>query len=598
MAWTIVTIRRNDVRDDEVADVLMTLDQMGVRVFLINYQQDEWPPRWHTLGQATLHRFLEGREKEEEGDDSKKVSLSSPFRAVLQAIEEREEEMVAYVDMRQLVALRDAEKELQFLSFVSSLSSSSPQMATTASSRVYIPGTWDRANDVSAFDTIHWRFQGGFFFGVAEAMRPFCETMLVSIDAFLASTSVHVDVNLLSWAEYTGRLGMKLMTWYAASSQPWSYLSLMPPEVYLHPLEVDEVVELTPLLPVLPGYRPSSIAFLQEGKKEEKKVHWWCVRYVDYFVLDNGAYLLPEGSHGWHTRNLLIKTKDEDEGEDKEYWWLDEVFPDDIEPNPGAQCTGIEDVRLYYYDDNDNDDERRSVLRFVGTNLDHAPSKNVMVSGLVVLDENASLHVDSVWLPPPGHDTVQKNWLPIGFHRWMYTPFSLVHDKEDEVEAKEKKEKQEKQEQVSKKATRIVQELFYEEGQQPWFVERLRGSTVPVRFPLDPSKRIMLTHFVIDRPGQRRAYGHVLLLLDPAGRPVQRSQAFCFVRADIEYCIGMHVLQDQWHVFVSQCDRDPLRLRYAWSRVSWHAMEPVSAFAFASVTRDDVFHARGAGWHC
>jgi hypothetical protein len=91
---------------------------------------------------------------------------------------------------------------------------------------LYIPGCWN--SGPPSFDSICWRFCGGFFIGDSESVRKFFSEYESLFKNILVIKGLAWEVNVWAWLEHIGHLNCK---WFKADHN--DSIIHLPKEIFL-----------------------------------------------------------------------------------------------------------------------------------------------------------------------------------------------------------------------------------------------------------------------------------------------------------------------------------------------------------------------------
>jgi hypothetical protein len=412
--------------------------------------------------------------------------------------------------------------------------------------RILMPSCW-RAGYCSSelWSKINWRFCGGFFQGTRNAILDLDSRLSAVLPDWIRANGITWEVNV--WSHLENTTDWRPRTYPADHNDRLIYV---PPEFFsnweeirtqecllndtatclqLHP---SAQVSNAPLVPSLEGFQPSSSSFV--NWKGQPLLN---VRYVNYELTPQGAYIIHHPEHHLVTRNILFPldpTTFKLKGEGQEMESSVGLV------SHGGTIYGLEDVRLFTGKD--------GAQRFIATQRQYVPQ---LVNRMMVGDVDTETHrfVNGQILEPPRPTGCEKNWIPLpvnadGKERFVYSwsPYTVGGVNE----------KGEFQVEMSR--------------EMPPFFERIRGSTVPMEID---GLLWLIVHY--SQETCPRTYFHALVQLDPVTYiPLRRSQPFVFGRLGIEFCIGFTVEEGRHLRFwFSQHDKDLATLRVSTEAFVW-----------------------------
>ena len=389
-----------------------------------------------------------------------------------------------------------------------------------------IPGCWSALpadlNTYTILNTIHWRFCGGFFMGDRGSVMNFCTLYQTYFPRFLKDFSYMTwEVNF--WAYMEHKIAHWKPQWYAADHNdsilhiPWEYCSMCLAK------NVDSYRCIPLDMPFLEtNFFPmsASVTTCREGG------YWMNTRYVNYRLADNGSYLFFHPDKKIITKNLCTRL-------DADMKMVEHFFMSNPTDLISRVCAfeGVEDIRIWWHDDQ---------LYYTGSSVNYAPKDRTRIVMGEYDTTNRQLQNNKVLIPPT--DTwCEKNWCPIcdlSDQTFLYQCSDMT-------------------------ICQVESDKLVVSGQSPsvpyWF-SSCRGSTYFRESLVYPGYWIGLVHFSVHE--WPRHYHHVLVLLEPhTGKMVKHSPPFSFCQTStIEFCIGFIETSETYHFWVSQFDRDPVRI--------------------------------------
>ena len=467
---------------------------------------------------------------------------------------------------------------------------------------IWVPGCLDKVSDEDSKKedfkhNVNWRFCGSFFLGSAVAMKRMYQLYKQQFRIFTvggeqkgASNVMTWEVNFWAWLEANGHWKPK---WFRADH---SDTLIDIPDMYSFHV-AKECLEFTmykyPYIDLSP-YRPGTASYIRYRGKE-----YLNTRYVNYWIYPGGGYWYPEDEQVLRTKNVLSELmsgcmkpyQDEedqyeplppmtyDEEDMKQSILIpasfDEVHEDVCQnKRVGVFSEGIEDIRLFESveekEDGEEGEEEHGVLKCVGTTCSYSHNERVriMIGTYDIVNQCVR---DCVTIDPPdGHDTwVEKNWAPIVWekdgiqqdafiYKWHPLEIGVVEkDENDPLVGKLRI--------VCKQST--TGSVFH----------NLKGST-PFMVYNDPLHEDEEEGFIGLIHGNEdttpRQYFHRLVFLEKGTYKVKRyTEAFCFMKPSIEFCIGMKYndVRDVWVFWISQMDRDATMVEIPnhWFQEKW-----------------------------
>jgi len=245
------------------------------------------------------------------------------------------------------------------------------------------------------------------------------------------------------------------------------------------------------------------------------------VRYVNYLPPTKGSYVTRDGSP-IQTKNAYVNL------ESMEY-----IRMIDIQPLFHSPVKGLEDLRLYKYDNK---------LLFTATSFkEFIENKVGIVHGEYDLQNNT--YKNCIGIHSPTNSDCEKNWVNIpGTDEFIYGWNPL---------------------QIGK----IRNNRFYVNKQYnvPPLFSVFRGSAPAMKWEDD---WLVLIHFV--EYCQPRKYYHCFVRLAENYEPLSVSLPFCFRSNAIEYCVSTLNINDMFiDCYISLNDTDPHKCRIAYKDLEW-----------------------------
>lgn len=410
---------------------------------------------------------------------------------------------------------------------------------------IFIPGCWHKGREADMLWTrIHWRFCGGFFMGKVEAVCDFINKYFNNINEIISKKGALTwEVNI--WSILENEYGWEPRWYYGDHNEtminiPYENFVVDRGACVVSNAVVDilskyDGVEIGKyLLPPIPGYEPTSTAFIDYyGKKILN------VRYVNYTLTPQGAYIVRH-PHGFlKTKNVRVYLNK----------YFDVIKSDIMADSPSdiiskrAHIQGIEDIRLFEHDGR---------LMYIGTQREYSQADvNRMIIGSYQHDDLTLSR--SCVLEPPEFTGCEKNWIPVErggelqfIYKWYPVQIGAIEDGRFAIR---------------------------DEYSVPPVFQRMRGSSP---FIMYGDSRIGVIHY--SEEGSPRKYFHALVWLEKETcRPTHISNIFVFNRIGIEFCIGftLEIVDDTVYgrFWFSQHDRDPM-----WIKVPLRVFSKLNLF--------------------
>jgi hypothetical protein len=383
------------------------------------------------------------------------------------------------------------------------------------------PGCWSKEQVVEDFllNDICWRWCGGFIIGSGDRMLELHKTYTDHFENFLREKRKLVwEVNF--WAYLELRHGLSVI-WYPGDHNH-TILLVNAGLMYTNLSKIDGCSHHRYNYPDQGDYIPTSTSYVCH-----KGIHIINTRFVNYWLYPNGAYLFKDPDSRIITRNF-VSILDSDFSTDG----FTEVVEEGLTCH-GGSIYGLEDIRLYNRADGE--------LGFIGTSVNYSgQGRGRIIVGLL----NDFKYTYCRVLNPPNPDSwCEKNWIPIikdGEDHFIYKwwPFEAG---------------------VIKDNTLVITTTW---EHKTAMLSNVRGSSTFVPFILEDrevSGLLGVVHFSYE--GSPRRYYHMLVLLDKVTlRPLKYSDFFVFNEESIEFCIGFAIVNDEYHFWISNFDRDPERI--------------------------------------
>ena len=255
------------------------------------------------------------------------------------------------------------------------------------------------------------------------------------------------------------------------------------------------------------------------------------VRYVNYILNDRLLYEYPNGTIV--TINAIVVY-------DKNLKTIlagPSVLTNLQCSDPKSNIHGLEDIRIYKSSKTETNLDNNKIY-YTATSKQFTPMNRIHVGEYDII--SMKYQNDQI-IEPPTNTNCEKNWIPIKYenqnlfiYKWHPLQIGIINEKGNKLN--------------------IIKEIS-----TPRFFQNLRGSTSPEYYN---GSCYLLTHGVKYEPETRRKYYHCLIVLNPETLEVQKYTApFYFNDFNIEYTLGMAIIDDQMKIIFSYRDRDPKILR-------------------------------------
>jgi hypothetical protein len=496
----------------------------------------------------------------------------------------------AWIDMSIFYVFKRPVPTAQWLHLIGS-------MNTVDSDKVFVPGCW--AKGWVYGDAVHdpcWRFCGGFFYGSRDAVLALSRTCQELWPTWIAATKGvwSWEVNFWAWLERCGHF--ERFHWYDADHND-SMIDNFPLSSYSWNLrnKATCIQPLAPLLPVQPGYRPSSVSHLLTGDNGKEGTHWLLVRYVSYTIDPVSGCFHVDPASGFSnlsSLNYLVACWIDGDGislVDGSGKWLDTQSLKALQGNVDgdkAMSRGLEDVRLFpdhtprsAATPEAEGDPRRGLwgkelpnglgtrVRIMGCTVDLTEhgTPNCFVGGL---DLSTGV-VDDVCVMTSRH--TQKNWVPVPkrsdsspssdeipyIHGW--SRFNIQWGLMRPVWS------------TGMDGQAPLWEITERTDNRWPFLHQAKGSSCFVPYGSEGSMHIGVVHATQEAEGSAlRQYWHFFVVMDFERKEVVRvSRPWTLCAAGVQYCIGYWFSEGVHHVWGSELDRDPVYMRVSEEAVEW-----------------------------
>lgn len=396
-----------------------------------------------------------------------------------------------------------------------------------AASFLSITGCWPelvKENLWTVLEHIHWRFCGGFFIGDRASILDFYDRYCAYFPQFLKEHKKLVwEVNFWAWLEMTTDWRPQ---WFKGDHND-TILHMC--SDFFSECIADQTKEIVKYeYPSIETYLPMSACHMfYQGE------HWLNTRYVNYWYLDSGHCVIEHPDNHIITKNMISRLNGQT------------MIPTDYRemddatvglPSNACYFYGLEDIRLF---------ESNGQMRFIATNINYSPTgRNRMIVG--DFDPVTATYSNCIVTMPPNPDSwCEKNWIPLVrkdmdtgrdaeffIYKWWPMEIGQLDPETNQLAIVE--------------TFTLTAPLF----------DRVRGSSPFIEWG---EFLIGVVHF--SEEFLPRHYYHMMVMLDKKTfRPVKYSRSFCFQRVGIEFCIGLTVRDGDYLFWISQFDREPVRL--------------------------------------
>ena len=420
-----------------------------------------------------------------------------------------------------------------------------------------IPGCWkplQTNSDMSnILDNINWRFCGGFLIGdrlsIIHMQRLYQEFFPIFLNKY---QTIVWEVNFWAWLEL--RAVVWNPNWFIADHNdsiiviPTDYTAVNISNlrtthtiVYDYPNNLF-TRHLLGANVVNESFLPGSASFIHH-----KGQNILNTRFVNYHLDDFGNYIFHHPDNKIITQNVLsildermTPTPDRIEIHLEPINYTIMSNPSENEfPSKSCNFHGFEDIRLFEHDD---------VIKFIATSINYSPyNYNSMVIGTFDIEQHKLCNCQVI--KSPRESLCEKNWTPIPYdthnrtnkkmyfiYKWSPMEIGFIDKNTHKLNIV--------------KTHSISSHLF----------SKFRGSTTFIREKYNNiDVFIGVVHF--SENNAPRHYFHTLVMLDAITlKPIRYTKSFYFTKIGIEFCIGFIIRNNKYHFWISQNDRDPMKI--------------------------------------
>jgi hypothetical protein len=298
-------------------------------------------------------------------------------------------------------------------------------------------------------------------------------------------------------------------------------------EFYVEPLESTTYKGVYGKLncPSFDEFSPSSCSILTCDSNNNSKITM-NVRYVNYTV-NHGQYNIKSSDGKVRTKNGII-TLNENYTPTSGITLMNESIPIKYDTN----IEGLEDVRLFSF---------KNELYFTSSTKFLIPETKYRIA-IGKYNTSHKIMNDIYPIEPPRISDCEKNW---------------IHVPEDSLseinEARDKMNFIYKWHPLEIGAINDKKLIIHTTYNTPKFFKNFRGSSGIISYN---NKLWCIVHFV--KYSSPRKYYHSLVQLNSKTlRPERYSIPFCFRKVAIEYCLGIHIKNNELTCFFSENDSNP-----------------------------------------
>jgi hypothetical protein len=404
-----------------------------------------------------------------------------------------------------------------------------------------IPGCWDTPAEMTPLiiDHVNWHFCGGFFIGDRQSIIEFHTAITNHIyeqTIFHQPPLMVWETNFWTFLQTNGH--WKPTHWFKVDDHDETMLTLIPPELYTHPLTWDTVVPFVlQSLPIPPDFHISSISYTKTVCTDTTDItnEILVCRAINYRLSDDGRqYIYPYANENQIKNiNVLVNLTTGDP-----------VTILQTHPfNEFENCfsSGLEDIRIY--------EDKSFTASSVSFGNGIVPQ---IVTGFIDTQKGCVVGMRHIRSPTGNDNQCEKNWIFVKnnngkryiIYRWFPFELAILCDDGKVAELK----------------------IVLSFNLSPQYIFRnMRGSTPFCNYTRNGNNWLIgTTHYGIDQPPTTdivRKYYHVLVILNPQTLiPYAITPPFTFSKKHaIEFCIGMRFDLDTriFTFWVSIMDESP-----------------------------------------
>lgn len=380
-----------------------------------------------------------------------------------------------------------------------------------------IPGCW--STPTYDLNNINWRFCGGFLFGDKKTLNLWINQLWNTIELYFANF-ISWEVNIWAFNEYIHPKNENII-WYKADHND----TIIHIPTHLFSLCLNSFLnnDHDYNLNIINGFNPSSISYIYYKNK-----HILNIRYVNYFILENGCYSYLSNIEKIENKNLsCILDNDMNIGNGNLSLMNEELGL--MQKYSFSQ--GLEDIRLWIENDN---------IKFIANTIGYSSTN---LNKIIIGDYNISTYeLNNGKIIEFNPLCCEKNWIPLpnGTHfiySWFPYRIGIIENNN----------------------LKITHEYY---PIVPHFHTKFRGSTIFHKINMSlkgyfQNYYIGIVHFSENETPRR--YFHVFVIIDNyTNLPIHFSQPFYFYNNNlIEFCIGFTILSDNFLLWASKYDREP-----------------------------------------
>ena len=404
-----------------------------------------------------------------------------------------------------------------------------------------IPGCWNRGSNrdiENILDNINWRFCGGFLIGDRNSIIHMYNLYQEYFPVFLNKYKTIVwEVNFWAWLEWQSIIPLIQPIW----SPNW-FIADHNDSIIVIPTDytainisnlrtANEVVYDYPNIKDNQGFLPCSASYIHYKGKDILNT-----RYVNYRLDASGKYIFNHPENKIITQNVLSILDEKLKPID---YTIMSNPSENVFPSKSCNFHGLEDIRLF---------EHNNVIKFIATSINYSPyNYNSMVIGTIDVEQHKLYNCQII--QSPRESLCEKNWIPIPYemddpenkkmyfiYKWSPMEIGFIDQ------------------------TTYTLNIIKSHDINSKLFSKFRGSTTFIREKYNNiDVFIGVVHF--SENDYPRHYFHTLVMLDAITlKPLRYTKNFYFTKIGIEFCIGFIIRNNKYHFWISQNDRDPMKL--------------------------------------
>ena len=401
-----------------------------------------------------------------------------------------------------------------------------------------IPGCWEPLQDTDMsviLDTIYWRFCGGFLIGDRNSINYMYKLYQEYFPIFIEKYRTIVwEVNFWAWLESLEHMkDVKIWSpdWFIADHN--DSIIVIPSEyTSINLSNLQNTHKVVYDYPIYKDFLPCSATYINH-----KGTDILNTRYVNYHLDSSGYYIFHHPENKIITQNVL-SILDVSSLEPINYNIMSNPSENEF-PSQLCNFHGMEDIRLFEHD---------NIIKFIATSINYSPyNYNSIIIGTFDIDQYklCDCHV----IESPRESLCEKNWTHIPFnydddenikmyfiYKWFPMEIGYIEPETSKL--------------YIIKSHNVSSHLFRE----------FRGSTTFIKGKYyNLNVYIGVVHF--SESHTPRKYFHTIVMLDAITlKPLRYTKNFFFTKIGVEFCIGFTIHLHKYNFWISQNDRDPMKL--------------------------------------